>query len=620
MTPEHDDTVPLLDVHELRVGYPVAGHDPHLPVAGLSFQIREREVVGLVGDAGCGKSTAALALLGLVRAPGRILGGQIRLDGRDLLTLGDAELRRIRGREIGIIVQNPRNALNPMLSVGRQIELAYHAHNPRDRPADRDKAVEMLSMVGINDPERRRHAYAHEMSGGMAQRGLIAMALSSRPKLLIADEPTSGLDVTIQAQFLDQMWSTVQDTGSAMLLITQELGIIANYCDRVLVMHDGRIVERAPVTQYFAAPQHAYSQAILKLQRDDACAGGELDDAASPGNPPSIIDVRSLSKRFALRGTHSFVQAVQDASFTIERGRTLGLVGESGSGKTTVGRCLVRLLDPSEGQIRYQGDDIAALSRRAMRSYRSRMQIVLQDPFDSLNPRWTLGEALAEPLQLHTTLTRGERRTRAAELLSLVGLSADQLDARPRDLGAGALQRVNIAKALACEPEFIVLDEPTSALSPRSRVELIELLQRLQRELQVSYLFISHDLTTVRYLCHTVAVMYLGQIVEHGSVEQVFENPRHPYSTALLSAHLFPDPEHRRVDHPTPAALQGEIPSPIDLPDGCYLAGRCPHVIEACRSHAQDLKPLPDGRTVRCQRVTGGELGVGPSPVSDHDR
>jgi len=557
----------------------------------------------MVGDAGAGKSTAALALLGLARAPGRITGGSVRFDGRDLLTLTEAQLREIRGKDIGIIVQNPRSALNPMLRIGKQIGNAYRAHNEGSNAAARAQAVDMLRAVGINDPERRVAAYAHELSGGMAQRALIAMALSSRPKLLIADEPTSGLDVTIQAQFLDQMWTTVQDTGSAILLVTQELGVIANYCDRVLVLHEGRIVEDAPVRRFFADPQHAYSRDVLRLYREQ---GGAYPAQVADGS--GYLTTDTLTKHFPLRGSKKVVQAVDKVTISVARGEAVGLVGESGSGKTTVGRCLLRLEAPTAGRITFDGTDITGLSPPEMRRFRSRMQIVFQDPFDSVNPRWTIADILGEPLRVHSQDSTAARRDKAAAALRLVDLDTALLDLKPRGLGASTLQRVNIARALVCEPEFVVLDEPTSVLAPRARNSLILLLARLQKDLGISFLFISHDLTTVRYLCQRVAVMYLGQIVEEGSVEQVFSAPRHPYSQALLSAHLFPDPTRRRVDHPAKDVLEGEIPSPIDVPEGCYLASRCPHVTPACRAAAQTLDRLPDGRKVRCSRVMNGEL------------
>lgn len=600
---------PLLKVRDLRVGYEVPG-DLVVPVEGVSFDLNPHEVVGLVGDAGSGKSTTALALMGLARPPGKILGGTAMFDGRDLLSLPDDEIRAIRGRDIGIIVQNPRAALNPMLRVGRQIGYAYRAHNRATEAEARNQAVEMLRLVGINDPERRVEAYAHELSGGMAQRALIAMALSSTPKLLIADEPTSGLDVTIQAQFLDEMWNTVQKTGSAMLLITQELGVIANFCDRVLVLHQGRIVEDAPVRQFFADPQHPYSQEVLRFYHE-----------RSDGFPEQVcggagfLRTEQLTKHFPLRNSDKVVQAVDKVTISVAKGEAVGLVGESGSGKTTVGRCLMKLEHPTAGAVVLDGQDITALNAAEMRKMRSRMQIVFQDPFDSVNPRWTVADILDEPLRVHEGGDKSNRRSRAIAALEQVDLDPSLMQAKPRDLGASTLQRINIARALICNPEFVVLDEPTSVLAPRARNSLIALLARLQKELGISYLFISHDLTTVRYLCQRVAVMYLGQIVEEGTVEQVFSAPQHPYSQALLSAHLMPDPTRRRVDHPVPAALEGEIPSPIDVPKGCYLSSRCPHVTDTCRANPQVLSALGDGRTVRCERVVKGEIA--PEELAD---
>ena len=593
---------PLLRVRDLKVGYEVSG-DLIVPVDGVSFDLNTREVVGLVGDAGSGKSTTALALMGMARPPGKILGGKVEFDGRDLLTLPDAEIRAIRGRDIGIIVQNPRAALNPMLRVGRQIGHAYRAHNDVTAAAARMQAVEMLRFVGINDPERRVEAYAHELSGGMAQRALIAMALSSTPRLLIADEPTSGLDVTIQAQFLDEMWQTVQKTGSAMLLVSQDLGVIANFCDRVLVLHKGRIVEDAPVHKFFAEPQHPYSKEILSFYHERA-SGFPPQVSGKPG----FLQTKQLTKHFPLRGSDKVVQAVDKVTISVVKGEAVGLVGESGSGKTTVGRCLMRLEHPTAGAVTLDGQDVTELSATEMRRMRSRMQIVFQDPFDSVNPRWTIANILDEPLRVHEGGNKAARKQRAVDALKQVDLDPSMMMAKPRDLGASTLQRINIARALICNPDFVVLDEPTSVLAPRARNSLIALLARLQKELGISYLFISHDLTTVRYLCQRVAVMYLGQIVEEGSVEQVFTAPQHPYSKALLSAHLMPDPTRRRVDNPALAALQGEIPSPIDVPKGCYLASRCPHVVDKCRTNSQILTDLGDDRAVRCERVVNKEI------------
>ena len=599
----------ILSARDVTVTYPSPAGDV-TPLHGFSIDVRAREVIGLMGDAGSGKSTAALSLIGLARTPGRIDAGQVMFGGRDLLALDEEAVRAVRGRDIGVIVQNPRGALNPMLRVGRQIGNVYRAHNRASPAAAAAKAVDMLRLVGINDPERRVAAYAHELSGGMAQRALIAMALSSAPKLLIADEPTSGLDVTIQAQLLDSMWASVQQTGSAILLVTQDLGIIANYCDRVAVLHDGRIVEDRPVRAFFAEPHHDYSRAVLALQRKGAEHRiGSVSVGATQSSKP-LIDIVGLSKSFPIRGSNKLIQAVQNVDLTIGQGETVGLVGESGSGKTTVGRCLLRLEEPSTGEIRFRGQPISGIAKGALRKFRSRLQIVFQDPYDSVNPRWTVERIIGEPLRLHTTVDRKARKRRAAELLERVGLDPNRLDAKPRELGSGALQRLNIARAIATDPEFIVLDEPTSVLAPAAVASLIDLLRSLQADLGLSYLFISHDLTTVKFLCHRVAVMYLGQIVEQGTVQQVFEDPQHPYARALLASHLFPDLTARRVDGPAGEVLAGEIPSPVDLPSGCYLAGRCPFVVDACRDTAQNLTALSDGRQVRCARVDQGELAA----------
>jgi oligopeptide/dipeptide ABC transporter ATP-binding protein len=607
------DEVPrpeVLRVEGLSVTYRTEG-GPVSPLKDFSLVIREREVVGLVGDAGSGKSTAALALMGVVRPAGRIDSGKVIFEKEDLLTKDDEYLRKLRGNDIGIIVQNPRGALNPMLRVGNQISNVYRAHNSVSNSDASIRAIDMLRKVGINDPERRVDSYAHELSGGMAQRALIAMALSSNPRLLIADDPTSGLDVTIQAQFLDEMWGTVQETGSAILLVTQDLGIIANYCDRIVVLHEGRIVEEKPVQEFFKNPQHSYSRSIMALQRNPSKPKGRTQvaqPAAEVAAQEVLVDVSRLTKKFPVRNSKSVVQAVQSVDFQILKGETLGLVGESGSGKTTVGRCLLRLEEPTDGSISYRGQDISRISARDLRKYRSQMQIVFQDPFDSLTPRWTVGRILKEPLDLHTSMSDSDKAARARELLEMVGLPANIIDRKPKGLGAGAMQRLNIARAIASNPEFIVLDEPTSVLSPSAISELITLLRRLQNDLGLSYLFISHDLTTVQYLCHRVAVMYLGQIVEIGTVDQIFNSPKHPYARALLSSHLVPDPTYRRVDYPEPDALSGEIPSPVDLPKGCYLAGRCSYATERCVNDAQTLVELDDGRMSRCWRVNAGEI------------
>ncbi len=584
---------PVVAAKDVTIAYGGA-----VALKNFSLAIQPGEIVGLIGEAACGKTTAALAMLGLVRAPGRVVGGTVTMGGADLLTLPREQLRLLRGRDIGLIVQSPRGALNPLLTIGRQIATVYRAHNKVSRAAARDHALAMLRRVGINDPERRYHAFPHEISGGMAQRVLIAIALSSQPRLLVADEPTSGLDVTIQADFLDRMWRTTRAAESAVLLVTQDLGVIANYCDRILVMQAGEVVEERRVPAFFRGPTHAYSRSILLMQAE---RGAERLASPAADTPP-LISVRGLFKRYKLRRGRATLQAVGGVWLDIRPGETLGLVGESGSGKTTVGRCILGLVQADEGQLVYRGQALN-LAQGLPRGLRPRMQIVFQDPFDSLDPRWNVADLLREPLDLHTKLRGATQQARINELLELVGLDPATALMRPRQLSAGQQQRVGIARALACEPELIVLDEPTSALAPAARTAIILLLRALQQRLGIAYLFISHDLATVRHLSHRVAVMYLSQIVEQGDREQIFAHPRHPYTRALLAAHLDTDPSHRRPDHPPAIRLEGEIPSPVDLPPGCYLAGRCPSALPQCRTEKQELVAHEPGRLVRCWRA-----------------
>jgi len=591
----------VLSASGLRVDFPRPDGGVLRAVRDFGVEIRAGEFVGVLGEPGCGKSTAAMALMGMVRAPGRIAGGVVRFMGADLLAMGAPEQAAIRGRDIGLIVQNPRNALHPLIAVGAQIANVYRAHSRAGRAEAASHAIDMLRMVGINDPARRARAFPHELSTGMTQRVLIAMALSSRPKLLIADEPTSGLDVTIQTQFLDQMWDAARQTGSAVLLVTQNLGIVANYCDRVLIMKDGAIVEQAPVRGFFANPVHDYSKRVLALTDVGQKRAARSADIAA--DAPALLEARGLTKDFAIRGSRAKVHAVDDVSLLVRRGECLGLVGESGSGKTTVGRCLLRLAPATSGTVLFENQPILDLPDEAFRRLRARMQVVFQDPFDSMNPRWTVRDVVAELLVLHTDLKGAGLEARIDELLTLVGLEPALKPRRPSQLSAGRQQRVAIARAIAANPRFVVLDEPTSALTAETTAEIIALLMDLSRRFGLAYLFISHDLTTVRYICHRVAVMYLGQVVEIGTKEQVFDTPLHPYSQALLAAHLFPDLDRRRVDHARGPGLAGEIPSPIDLPKGCYLVGRCPRQTERCAREKQALTSLADGRALRCWRA-----------------
>ena len=578
-------------------------------VNGFNLRIDAGEIVGLMGEPGSGKSTAALALAGLTRGTGRILAGSVAFRGEDILTLAEERRRELRGNGIALVPQNPRAALHPMLTVGVQLVNVYRARHDVDKARARSAATALLDRLGINDPERRLAAYPHELSTGMAQRIVIAMALSGSPELLIADEPTSGLDVTIQAQLLDRLWENARATGSAVLLVTQDLGILANYCDRVAVMQAGNVVETQTVQGFFARPRHPYSRKILALQRSDPDAAGAAAPARSAeiGHADPLLQVRDLYKTFPIKPSNKLVQAVDHVSFDLRSGETFGLVGESGSGKTTVGRSLLQLERPTAGEVLFHDQALHALSEPELRPLRARLQIVFQDPMDSMDPRWTIEQIIGEPLDLGN-LSADDKALRVVELLESVALPLALRAERPRGLSAGQLQRVAIARAMATNPEFIVLDEPTSALTPETTAEVLGLLRRLQLEHGVSYLFISHDLATVRFLCHRLAVMYLGQVVETGAKEDLFSSPRHPYSRALLASHLYPELGNRRVDREVRDSLTGEVPSPVDLPEGCYLYGRCPMQQTRCRNERQELTELDDGRAVRCWRVREGAI------------
>ncbi len=523
---------PVLSVTGLRVEMPSG--KPVLQ--GVDFALRRGEVAGLTGPSGSGKSTLAWGLLGIERKPLTITGGRVMIDGKDLLAMPEEERLGIRGQRIGLIVQNPRAALHPMISVGKQIGRLWQAHVDADEAtaeAARAKAIELLTLVGISDPERVADGYPHELSGGMAQRALIAAALAPDPAVLIADEPTSGLDVTVQAQFLDSMWRAVQEHGTAMLLMTQEPGILANYCDRVIELTDGAVTLDLPLTQYFEARPHEEPGHARRAE-------------AAQGRP--VLRATDLRKVFSLRDGNEII-AVDRFNLDIAPGEAVGLVGESGSGKTTAGRCLLRLIEPTSGDIEIEGRSIVDLGDKALRQLRARVQFVRQDPFDSFDPRWTLGQSLREPLVEHRAdLPAAEIAERIAAALAQVGCDRSLADRRPGDLSASVLQRAAIARALILDPALIVLDEPTSVLAAEARIELVDLLARLRAEMGFSYLFISHDLTTVGSLCDRIVVMYLGKIVESGATADIFRHPQKDYTKNLIGAHLTADPTERRVD------------------------------------------------------------------------
>ncbi|MFE5514320.1 ABC transporter ATP-binding protein [Streptomyces sp. NPDC056529] len=525
---------PLVDVRDLSVSFDRADGSVRA-VDGLSLTLAEGRALALVGESGSGKSTVAGALLGLHRGTGAKVTGSVRVGGIDVAAAGPADLRRLRGGVAAMVFQDPLSSLDPYYAVGDQIAEVYRIHAGGSRKAARARAVDVLDRVGIPDAVRRSRSRPHEFSGGMRQRALIAMALACEPRLLIADEPTTALDVTVQAQILDLLHELRRETGTALLLVTHDVGVAAESVDEVLVMRDGREVERGPVAGVLGAPSEPYTRALLSaVPRLD----GPVRGASEEGEV--LLEAVGLRREFG-RGKRA-VTAVDDVSLTVRAGETLGVVGESGSGKTTLGRMLVRLLDPTGGRLRYRGTEIGALSERDLRPYRRELQMVFQDPVASLNPRRSVGESIADPLRVAGERDERRIRDRVRELLDRVGLDPDRYEAYPHEFSGGQRQRVGIARALAAEPRLIVCDEPVSALDVTTQAQVVELLAALQAELGLGLVFIAHDLAVVRRVSDRVAVMRGGRIVEQGTVEEVYGTPRDPYTRQLLAAVPSLDP------------------------------------------------------------------------------
>lgn len=581
-------------------------------VERVSFGVEEGEVVGLVGISGSGKSVLADSLINVIKKPGKIVEGQVLFEGEDLLKKSEEEMRTIRGKKIATIGANPRLELNPMLRVVDQLASVFMTHKKIGKPQAELRAVEMMARLGINDPERRADSYPHELSGGMSKRIIIAMALIYSPRFLIADEPGAGLDVTIQAQILELIKDLIRQERMSALLITRDLGVVAHYCDKVGVLQRGSLVELSEVHQFFREPRHAYSKALLQaftysengeengrapapsLHHEHAMQINDSNQQGFPGNV--LLRVIDLKKHFIIKDSPDPLIAVDGVSFEIREGETLGLVGESGSGKTTIGRCILRLVEPTEGRILFEGTELTALDQSELRNLRPRIQMVFQDPYNSLNPRRLVRSIIAEPLRVWANEIFSDHQKRVIELAELVGLGKQYLDRYPHQLTSGEQQRVAIARAIALDPKLIVLDEVTSALDPNARASLINLLKRLQREFGFAYLFISHDLSVVKELSARVMIMYLGRIVELGTAEDVFSRPHHPYTRALINSVLWPNPSHRgRI-----VVLQGEVPSPIHLPAGCYFASRCPLREATCEESYPQFLPITQGHSAAC--------------------
>jgi peptide/nickel transport system ATP-binding protein len=663
---------PLLSVEDLSVTFRTAA-GPLRAVKDVGFTLAEAETLALVGESGCGKSATALALMGLLPSPPAEVAGKVLFQGEDLLELDDDDLRAVRGRQIAMVFQDPTSSLNPVRTIGRQMEEMLQVHLKMNRGQARRRSAELLDSVGIPSPPRQLDAYPHQLSGGMRQRVMIAMGLSCEPKVLIADEPTTALDVSVQAQILELLRVVTAAQRTSLLMISHDLSVVAGLADRIAVMYAGELVETGPTAGVFDHPRHPYAKGLLecipRLDRPrtarlrsidgglpdphepsagcpfaprcnlvmdrcwtdvppleqkapehlaacwaDLSVGGrarhaspllgEVARSAGGGTPTGpLLQVRDLEVHFPIGsrlpfGRRTVLRAVDGVSFEVSGGETLSIVGESGCGKTTTGRAVLRLVDVTAGQVIFNGTDLVSLSDEPLRQLRPHFQMVFQDPYGSLDPRMTVGDAVAEPLRVHREAGGSSAGQRVGDLLEMVGLPGRMAHRYPHQLSGGQRQRVAIARALALNPSLVVADEPTSALDVSVRAQILNLMQDLQEQHGLTYVFISHDLSIVRHMSSRVAVMYLGKIVELADRDTLYANPQHPYTQGLLATVPVPDPAIERQR--THAAMRGDVPNPVDPPRGCRFNTRCPLAFERCFDEQPPLVDLGRRHQAAC--------------------
>jgi peptide/nickel transport system ATP-binding protein len=666
------ETAPkLIEVEDLHVRFTTKRGQLHA-VNGVSLHLDPGEIAGIVGESGSGKSTVASAMMRLLPKVRCSVRGSVRLNGVDLNSLSDREMRRIRGDDIAMVFQDPFLSFNPVLTVGAHLKESLKLHTDLSGRALRARMVELLDLVGIPDAARQVDSYPHQMSGGMLQRIMIANAISCSPRVLIADEPTTALDVSVQGQILDLLGQLQRDLDMAMIVVSHDLGVLANLADRMYVMYAGEVAETGSMRQVLTQPSHPYTRALIscipRVDKDRphrlaAIKGVPLSlvapavacpfvdrcpnafDSCLEVNPPlydvepgqsaacllvplnetrlqpaqplvdhppteslrnesaQLLSVSRLTVKFpikqgGLRGGHGWMTAVDDVSLTIARRETLGLVGESGCGKTTLGRSILRLLEPTAGTITLGDVELTSLSFRAMRRERRHLQMVFQNPYSSLDPRMRVGDLVREPLVIHGVGNRATSNGRVAELLTLVGLRPEHAVRYPHEFSGGERQRIAIARALAIEPDLVICDEATSSLDVSVQAQILNLLEDLQERLGLAYLFISHNLAAVHHLAHRVAVMYLGRVVEIADRDDLYGRPLHPYTKSLLRSVPSLDIESdETVSH---TAVRGDVPSPVSRPSGCPFHTRCPFAQVRCTTDTPELLPVTSNRVVAC--------------------
>ena len=665
---------PLLEVRNLKVQFNT-DRGVVKAVDDVSYTIEEGETMGFVGESGAGKSVTGLSILDLIESPGRIVDGEVLYKGKDVLKMDKEELRKFRGSELSIVFQDSMTALNPAYTVGEQIDDVILEHNDISEKEARKRTIQILDNVQIPDAESRAAEFPHQFSGGMRQRALIAMALSCNPSLVIADEITTALDVTTEADILDLLDELQEEYDIAIQLITHDMGVVAETCDKVGVLYAGKLVEVGSVKEIFDQPRHPYTVGLMNALPQSKGVGEKLESI--PGRMPDLIETPSgcsfhprcehateeckemepplypvngdghrsacirideinwesttlaerkeslveetdLSENETLVEVENlrkyfidenqpwwdryinkprYVHAVDDVSFNIYKGETLGLVGESGCGKTTLGRTISHLYGPDQGTVVIAGQDLTKAGRRELRLMRSDIQVIFQDPFASLNPRRTVENIIGRPMEIHGIVNNSEERAeRVKELLVEVGLSESHLDRYAHEFSGGQKQRIGIARALAVEPDFIICDEPVSALDVSVQAKILNLMQDLQEEHNLTYLFIAHNLNVVRHISDRIAVMYLGELVELGGTEQVFQAPYHPYTEILLSSIPTPHPELEKER----IAAKGQIPSPVNIPSGCRFHTRCPYAMPECETAEPERLEVDSGHRIKC--------------------